>query len=41
MYELVNVGEEIEIDGKPMFSVRSKGVVFPIMPAETLKQLSV
>jgi hypothetical protein len=41
MYELVNVGEEIEIGGKPMFSVRSKGVVFPIMPAETLKQLSV
>jgi hypothetical protein len=40
MYELVNVGEEIEIDGKPLFSVRSKGVVFPIMPAETLKKLS-
>ncbi|MDN5928926.1 MAG: DUF1285 domain-containing protein [Hyphomicrobiales bacterium] len=41
MYELVNVGEEIEIDGRPMFSVRSRGAVFPIMPAETLKKLSV
>jgi len=41
MYELVNLGEEIEVEGRPMFSVRSKGVVFPIMPAETLKKLSV
>jgi len=41
MYELANAGEEIEIDGRLMFSVRSKGVVFPIMPAETLKKLSV
>jgi hypothetical protein len=40
MYELVNVGEEIEIDGRLMFSVRSKDMVFPIMPAETLKKLS-
>ena len=40
MYELVNAGEEIEVDGRPMFSVHSKGVVFPIMPAETLKRLS-
>jgi hypothetical protein len=40
MYELVNIGEEIEIDGRLMFSVRSKGAVFPIMPAETLKKLS-
>jgi hypothetical protein len=41
MYELVNAGEEIEVGGRLMFSVRSKGVVFPIMPAETLKKLSV
>jgi hypothetical protein len=40
MYELVNVGEEIEVGGRLMFSVRSKGMVFPIMPAETLKKLS-
>jgi hypothetical protein len=40
MYELVNSGEEIEVDGRPMFSVRSKGAVFPIMPAEMLRKLS-
>jgi hypothetical protein len=40
MYELVDAGEEIEIGGKPMFSVRSRGAVFPIMPAEMLKRLS-
>ena len=40
MYELVGHGEEIEIDGKTMFAVRSNGAVFPIMPAEKLKRLS-
>ena len=40
MYELVGHGEEIEIDGKTMFAVRSKGAVFPIMPADQLKRLS-
>ena len=40
MYELVEHGEEIEIDGRTMFAVRSKGQVFPIMPAEKLKRLS-
>ena len=40
MYELVEHGEEIEIGGRMMFSVRSKGQVFPIMPAEKLKRLS-
>jgi len=40
MYELVALGEEAEIDGTLMFGVRSKGVLFPIMPAETLKALS-
>ena len=40
MYELVEYGEEIEIDGEPMFAVRSKGEVFPIMPAEKLRRLS-
>jgi hypothetical protein len=34
------VGEEIEIDGRLMFAVRSRGAVFPIMPTETLKKLS-
>jgi hypothetical protein len=40
MYELVEHGEEIDIDGKTMFAVRSKGEVYPIMPAEKLKRLS-
>ena len=40
MYELVEHGEEIEIDGRVMFAVRSHGAVFPIMPADRLKRLS-
>ncbi|AZO57586.1 MULTISPECIES: DUF1285 domain-containing protein [unclassified Mesorhizobium] len=40
MYELVGHGEEIEIDGRTMFSVRSNNAVFPIMPADQLKRLS-
>ncbi len=40
MYELVEHGEEIEVDGKVMFAIRSKGVVFPIMPAADLARLS-
>ncbi|TRC86985.1 DUF1285 domain-containing protein [Mesorhizobium sp. WSM4303] len=40
MYELVEHGEEIDIGGKTMFAVRSKGEVYPIMPAEKLKWLS-
>jgi hypothetical protein len=40
MYELVEHGEEIEVDGKAMFAIRSKGVVFPIMPAADLARLS-
>jgi uncharacterized protein len=40
MYELVEYGEDIEIDGVVMFAVRSHGVVYPIMPAERLRQLS-
>ncbi|MER9709064.1 DUF1285 domain-containing protein [Mesorhizobium sp. M0213] len=40
MYELVEHGEEIDISGKTMFAVRSKGEVYPIMPAEKLKRLS-
>jgi len=40
MYELVEHGEEIDIGGKTMFAVRSKGEVYPIMPTEKLKRLS-
>jgi hypothetical protein len=39
-YELVSHGEEIIIDGKPMFAVRSKGIVFPIMPSGELEKQS-
>ncbi|MER8692993.1 DUF1285 domain-containing protein [Mesorhizobium opportunistum] len=40
MYELVEHAEEIEIDGRMMFVVRSRGAVFAIMPADQLKRLS-
>jgi hypothetical protein len=40
MYELVGHGEEIGIEGRAMFAVRSKGAVFPIMPAEALERLA-
>lgn len=40
MYELVEIGEEIEVDGETMFAVRSGGAVFPIMPAAELERLS-
>ena len=40
MYELVELGEEIAIDGRMMFAVRSRGGIFPIMPADKLRRLS-
>jgi hypothetical protein len=40
MYQMVEIGEEIDIDGRLMFCVRSKREVFPIMPVETLRRLS-
>ena len=36
MYELVALGETVEIDGIAMFAVKSGGVVFPIMPQADL-----
>lgn len=36
MYELIANGEEIEVDGKIMFAVRSNSEVFPIMLADEL-----
>src|SRR5690606_2232600 len=33
-YELLELGEEIMIDGKAMIAVRSKGGIFPVMAAE-------
>ena len=40
MYELVGHGEEILVDGRPMFAVRSGGEVYPIMPTDKLQRLS-
>jgi hypothetical protein len=40
MYELVALGETIEVDGVEMFAVRSGGMVFPVMPAAELDALS-
>jgi uncharacterized protein len=40
MYDLVELGEEAEIEGRLMFAVRSGGVLFPIMPADELERLS-
>jgi uncharacterized protein len=40
MYEIAEIGEEIEIDGVDMFAVRSNGAIFPIMKMERLKRLS-
>lgn len=40
MYDLVERGEVVEIEGKAMFALRSRGAVFPIMPAEELDRLS-
>jgi hypothetical protein len=40
MYELVEHGEEIEIQGKQMFVVRSRGQIYPIMPASELERMS-
>ncbi|MFC5990860.1 DUF1285 domain-containing protein [Limoniibacter endophyticus] len=39
-YELVSLGEEIEVDGRDMFAIRSGGEVFAIMPADELNRLS-
>ena len=40
MYDLVELGETVVIDGVPMFAVRSGGMVFPVMPAAELDALS-
>lgn len=40
LYEMIEYGEELDVDGTTMFAVRSRGAVFPIMPAGDLKRLS-
>lgn len=41
MYDLVDLGETVTIDGVEMFAVRSGGAVFAVMPAGELEALSV
>ena len=40
MYDLVEAGEEIEIDRQLMFAIRSRGSVFPVMPVAELDRLT-
>ncbi|WP_309083330.1 DUF1285 domain-containing protein [Chelativorans sp.] len=39
-YELMALGEEVEIGGRRVFAVRSKGAVFPVMPVDVLEALA-
>lgn len=39
MYELAELGEEIEHEGRMMFALRSRGAVFPVMPVDQLNRL--
>lgn len=40
MYDLVELGEVVEMDGREMFAVRAAGEIYPIMPADELDLLS-
>ena len=40
MYQLAEIGEEIDVDGRAMFCVRSKGEIFPVMPIAELNRLA-
>ncbi|PHP67428.1 hypothetical protein CSC94_09920 [Zhengella mangrovi] len=40
MYDLVELGEEVMVDGKAMYALRSHGAVFPMMTMERLEALS-
>lgn len=39
MYDLVELGEVIDVDGMAMFALRSAGCVFPVMPEAELHEL--
>ena len=36
-YDLLALGEEIELDGEAMFAIRSLGETFPVMPMAKLE----
>ncbi len=40
MYDLVELGEVIDVEGRAMFCIRSGGEIFPVMPADELDALS-
>jgi hypothetical protein len=40
MYQLVELGETVDVDGVEMFCLRSGGETFPVMPAAELDALS-
>jgi uncharacterized protein len=40
MHELMSAGEECIVAGQAMFALRSRGIVFPIMPIASLNQAS-
>lgn len=40
LHELVSHGEEISVDGTPVFALRSNGAVFTVMPAAELERQS-
>ncbi|MCB1446023.1 MAG: DUF1285 domain-containing protein [Rhizobiaceae bacterium] len=40
MYDLVELGGHVEVDGRSMFAVRSGGVLFPMMRSDELEALS-
>lgn len=40
MYDLVERGEVLDVEGRAMFVIRSRGSVFPVMPADELDRLS-
>lgn len=40
MYDLVERGEVLDVEGRAMFVIRSRGAVFPVMLADELDRLS-
>jgi hypothetical protein len=40
MYDLVALGEVVDVQGADTFAIRSGGEIFPVMPAAQLDQLS-
>lgn len=39
MFELVELGEEVEIDGESVFAIRSNGAVFPVLGSSAFEQV--